>query len=205
METGIDTNRNGTLDAGEVQQTEFVCNGINNQNSITKYTTEPSGLSCSAGGQKIETGRDKNGDGTLEETEIQQTMFVCNGMNGVSVNEIRLKIVSKYGNDSGTVFTTTELYDFDIRNYPGVDSAVFVVDGVRSYNGGWAGFQLFDATHSAFIDGSKVSTNLTDLKGIRLYSENILSKLPQSKVDIKVAISEAGWLVDASLFLYDVK
>jgi len=208
VETGIDTNRNGTLDAGEVQQTEFVCNGVNNQNTLTKYTTEHAGSNCGAGGQKIETGRDSNGDGTLEENEIQQTMFVCNGMNGVTLNEIRVKITSNAGNPGqGTGFSYTELFDFDIRNYPGIDSVIFVVDNALSYEG-FASFQLDDATHSTYIDGSIVSTTVVDnvtYKGVRLYSENILSKLPQSKADFNVALTKPGQFDHAFLFLYDVK
>ncbi|HEY5747025.1 MAG TPA: hypothetical protein VIU12_13160 [Chryseolinea sp.] len=207
VETGIDTNRNGTLDSGEVQQTEFVCNGVNNQNSLTKYTTELSGQNCSAGGQKIETGRDSNGDGTLEENEIQQTMFVCNGMNGVSMNQLRFKITTT-GMGSFTagaplgVNPYYELINFDIRNYPGIDSVIFVVDGAHASDpNGTVAFQLYDVTNHTPIVDSDVST--TSTSGTKLYSRNILSKLPQSTIDLSAGILPSGECQYTYLLLYD--
>jgi hypothetical protein len=77
---GLDDNRNGTLEAGEVDSTRYVCNGTNGGfNALTRVTTEPAGANCSFGGQKLEAGVDTSGNGMLEAGEITSTSYVCDG------------------------------------------------------------------------------------------------------------------------------
>ena len=86
VDVGIDANQNGTLDATEIDQTTYVCNGANGSdgsnglNSLIDVTPEPAGANCTVGGQRIDVGIDTNGDGTLEAGEIQQTAYVCNAV-----------------------------------------------------------------------------------------------------------------------------
>lgn len=75
IDVGIDDNGNGTLDAGEIDSTQYVCNG---GDSLLALTNEPAGTHCLAGGQRIDTGIDDDGDGTLEASEIDHTAYVCN-------------------------------------------------------------------------------------------------------------------------------
>lgn len=91
IDSGIDVNRNGTLDEDEVTATAYVCNGIDGNNSITKINNEASGVNCETGGVKIDTGIDSNQNGTLDESEIIATAYSCNGLDGstslVNVND----------------------------------------------------------------------------------------------------------------------
>ncbi len=94
IETGLDLDVDGVLDAGELLQTQYVCHGIagvdggdgtdgaNGLNSLVRVTAEPAGASCTVGGTKIETGLDADADGVLDPLEIAQTRYVCNGVNG---------------------------------------------------------------------------------------------------------------------------
>ena len=82
IDSGVDTNGNGTLDEDEVTATAYVCNGIDGNNSLTKITNEAAGDNCETGGVKIDTGIDTNGDGKLEESEIIATDYACNGLDG---------------------------------------------------------------------------------------------------------------------------
>ncbi|MEQ9309753.1 MAG: hypothetical protein RLN90_09885 [Balneolaceae bacterium] len=82
IDTGVDANSNGTLDDDEISTTAYVCNGLDGSNSLTKITNEDSGLNCENGGLKIDSGVDVNGDGTLGDTEITATAYVCNGIDG---------------------------------------------------------------------------------------------------------------------------
>jgi len=82
VETGLDSNFNGVLDNNEVQNTKYVCNGVNGKNSLTTVIKEPAGLSCDNGGIKINSGLDLNRNGVLEENEITSTAYVCNGVAG---------------------------------------------------------------------------------------------------------------------------
>jgi hypothetical protein len=58
--------------------------GSDGKNSLVKVVTESAGPNCSAGGQKILSGIDDNGDGALQEAEEDSAAFVCNGVNGTN-------------------------------------------------------------------------------------------------------------------------
>ncbi|URC13279.1 hypothetical protein [Flavobacterium sp. B183] len=97
IETGLDNNFNGILDGNEVQNTKYVCNGINGKNSLTTVIKEPKGASCENGGIKINSGLDLNKNGVLEENEITSTAYVCNGTDG-NTNLTRTTNESSGGN-----------------------------------------------------------------------------------------------------------
>lgn len=50
--------------------------------TIVIVTDEPPGANCEFGGVKIETGLDVNNNGVLEDDEVQNTDYVCNGAPG---------------------------------------------------------------------------------------------------------------------------
>lgn len=87
IETGLDSNLNGELELGEVNnsQTTFVCNGADGQdsedaglNSLVETSVEPPGAQCADGGIRINSGTDENSNGTLEVSEQNATAYVCN-------------------------------------------------------------------------------------------------------------------------------
>ncbi|MEE1964467.1 hypothetical protein V1387_17385, partial [Allomuricauda taeanensis] len=47
--------------------------------NLVVTTAEPAGANCSAGGIKVDTGIDDNGNGVLDLSEIDSTEYVCNG------------------------------------------------------------------------------------------------------------------------------
>lgn len=88
IEVGVDTNGNGTLDANEVSPsaTKYVCNGADGEDgkdALAKISEEPKGENCQKStGIKIEIGIDANGNGELDENEVADTQYICNGKNG---------------------------------------------------------------------------------------------------------------------------
>lgn len=94
LEYGVDTNCNNILDANEVNGnlTQYVCNGTNGisgtngtngLNSLSSSTPFSGSLGgCANGGVKVEFGLDVSNDGILQTSEITQTQYVCNGLNG---------------------------------------------------------------------------------------------------------------------------
>ena len=106
---GLDLNGNGKLDTSEVASTTMVCNGSNGRrdlresrgrkaqsarrvrrarqarrrargvNSLIRQDNEPAGANCPAGGVRIESGLDLNGDGILEANEVTETSYICEG------------------------------------------------------------------------------------------------------------------------------
>jgi hypothetical protein len=50
--------------------------------SLVALTEEPAGSNCAAGGTKISTGADMNGNGKLDDSEVTDSSFVCSGVAG---------------------------------------------------------------------------------------------------------------------------
>ena len=100
VETGIDSNRNGSLDNDEVSKSEKLCNGqsgSNGLNSLVAFSDEPAGANCPYGGMRVDSGLDDNGNGTLESGEIDQTGFVCSHIAG----EIGWQVAELIETDAG--------------------------------------------------------------------------------------------------------
>lgn len=53
--------------------------GANGKISLVKTTAEAAGVNCTAGGTKIESGVDNNGNNTLDAAEVTNISYVCNG------------------------------------------------------------------------------------------------------------------------------
>ena len=87
IQSGLDANKNGTLEATEVKDTVFACNGTSSPASVAsllRSSTEPAGANCAAGGVRIQSGQDANGNGTLEDSEVRLTNYACNGAAGAN-------------------------------------------------------------------------------------------------------------------------
>jgi hypothetical protein len=58
--------------------------GAPGQNTSLRTTAELAGANCPTSGTKIEAGPDSNANGTLEESEVRSTAYVCNGIAGMT-------------------------------------------------------------------------------------------------------------------------
>ena len=74
---GGGTADNQVLENGEIDHTEYVCDGDDGFSTLVRVTPEGSGAACSNGGQKIEAGLDDGegsgsvaGDGNLQTGEV---------------------------------------------------------------------------------------------------------------------------------------
>jgi hypothetical protein len=84
IDTGIDKNRNKSLDTDEIQSTAYICNGSSGINNLIKITDEQAGANCANGGYKIDSGLDLNKDGTLGGSEVTKSVYLCNGNDGLN-------------------------------------------------------------------------------------------------------------------------
>lgn len=97
IQVGLDDDGNGELDSVEIDQTVHVCNGLDGvdgangaqgqtgtdgADALVAVTEEPVGDNCVHGGDKVETGLDDNDNGTLDEAEVDHTMYLCDGVPG---------------------------------------------------------------------------------------------------------------------------
>jgi hypothetical protein len=91
IETGIDGNGDGILQADEVDNTEYVCNGADGatggdgsdgNSSLVETSAISPGSDCAAGGVLVKTGLDANGNGVLDPDEVTSVTAVCKGEKG---------------------------------------------------------------------------------------------------------------------------
>jgi hypothetical protein len=88
IQTGLDSSRNQILDENEVKQVEYVCNGIHGLDGLDGLSNlvvasiEPAGENCTHGGAKVNSGLDDDFNGVLDNTEIDQSEYVCHGAPG---------------------------------------------------------------------------------------------------------------------------
>ena len=84
IDVGVDDNSNGVLEASEIDQTQYVCDGGSSNNTrLTLISSPPASMGCDAGGRIVLHGLD-NGDGSgtyangvLEAGEIDSTTTFC--------------------------------------------------------------------------------------------------------------------------------
>jgi FG-GAP-like repeat len=82
VETGLDDDADGVLEAGEIDSTTYVCHGAGGATSLISMTAEPAGANCLSGGQKVEMGLDDDADGVLDASEVESTVYICHGTDG---------------------------------------------------------------------------------------------------------------------------
>lgn len=81
ISSGLDTNKNGTLDGSEVETTSWVCSIRVVDNVIVESTVllpGQGGTECEEGGIRLIAGVDQNDDHTLQPNEISATTDFCN-------------------------------------------------------------------------------------------------------------------------------
>ena len=81
---GVDDDGDGTLGSDEINETNYVCNGASASPALVAITAEPSGVNCVNGGSVVRTGTDANANGQLDDEEIKQTVYLCDGLDGSS-------------------------------------------------------------------------------------------------------------------------
>jgi hypothetical protein len=81
VETAIDLNGDGLLDASEVDTSEIVCDGKDGLDGVTALVAQTAvtpGDSCADGGLRFDVGLDVNDNDVLDANEIDSTEFLCN-------------------------------------------------------------------------------------------------------------------------------
>jgi hypothetical protein len=76
IRAGHDRNGNGELDDSEVETTTLVCATTTAKSLVVTEAIAP-GAECPAGGTRVRSGIDTNGDGALEPSETTETRLVC--------------------------------------------------------------------------------------------------------------------------------
>ncbi|MCK6547224.1 putative Ig domain-containing protein [Myxococcota bacterium] len=98
--TGVDTDRDATLDASEIAEQRVLCNGtdgvdgvdgadgtdgLDGDRGLIDVSVEPAGATCPIGGQRIATGLDVDRDGILDAAEVTSLDYVCTPLPGLTL------------------------------------------------------------------------------------------------------------------------
>ncbi|WP_318308956.1 DUF7151 family protein [Flagellimonas crocea] len=105
LDVGLDSNLNGTLDAGEVTTSEYLCN-IDPSDGLTSLIStviEMPGDNCSSGGYRLDVGLDSNQNGTLDAEEVTTTEYLCNGDSSDFSYQSYASLISQTGTNDPTV------------------------------------------------------------------------------------------------------
>jgi len=82
IHSGVDSNGNGRLEQSEIIETQTVCHGSSGYNSLVTITDEPVGINCVDGGKTLAVGQDTNRNTVLDDDEVENRSYVCNGLKG---------------------------------------------------------------------------------------------------------------------------
>lgn len=188
---GLDLNGNSILDTNEVSSTTYVCNGIDGNISLINITEEDS-LMCENGGIKIESGIDANKNNILDTVEIQVTKYICNGIDGIINEEIRLRIADGVGTIANTTSSTPVMVsgiNFDIREYVNVGSIHFESDPYVANSINYALLELYNVTDGVVIANTLIRTNNLFSAKQNLETLNIIDEFPQREIVLGIKLS----------------
>ena len=173
------------------------------QSSLLNLIPEPAGPNCFAGGIKVVSGVDANRNGVLEDNEIQNVKYVCNGTADKQVI-IYFPANGSYSTTSASGFVDTVgvLRDFNIANYAEADSINFSAYLQSSDSAVSCTVNLYDMTNNVPINNTSLtSTSNSTLPEFKATSVNFLRDLPQApiKLGIQVKSGLEGTVVYYSL------
>ena len=207
IEAGIDKNSNEVLDSNEITTTNYVCNAVDGKTSLVNVIDETPGTNCDNGGVKITSGIDTNGNGTLEVSEIQVTRYVCDGVAGIISEEIQINMGAGANTMSSDPVIVSGPITLDIRNYPNVDSVVFVADLHVANATNFASIELYNATDGQVIANSLLRSNDLPEERQQLKTGNLFEYFPKKRITLgsKLSSETNGQFAGAGnlfIFLY---
>ncbi|UCS93229.1 hypothetical protein KZP23_21685 [Echinicola marina] len=111
--------------------------GPNGLSSLTNITDEKAGTNCETGGLKIETGLDSDSNGLLDQNEVLNVNYVCNGSNGLSsLTRFSPELPGSNCENGGIVISSgIDLNKDGVLGDEEVTTSSFVCNGINGQNG----------------------------------------------------------------------
>lgn len=168
--------------------------GQDGNNSLLDLIVEAPGDNCLNGGYKITSGIDLNSNNTLDENEIQNTEYICNGNNGGYDEQVRLSFGENYLFTSGTDWVisnneTEHLIKFNKSNYIGADSIVVAMRIATTDVNTKCYGELYNITDGVSIADTQLETTVSNLEPFEyIFSENIFNNLPDYEISLTIRI-----------------
>jgi len=168
----------------------FACKKVHDgYNTVVSYQNFSSNEACSAGGVIIKSGLDKNRNNILDSAEVDNSSFLCNGQNGLMDKQIFLSLGFSGNTTSTTPISGGELIKFSKKNYPGVDSIIFVANPYVADITNTSIVELFNVTDNVPINNGKITTSrLYDAQAF-LQTGNVYNQLPDKEITLGIRFS----------------
>ena len=160
------------------------------QSSLLNLVPEPPGANCAAGGIKVVSGVDANRNNVLDDNEIQNVKYVCNGNNGSSDKQVILYfpangIAYETSSAAGQIDSLEVINNFDISNYTNADSITFSSYLQTTDPNVSDSLDLYDLTNHTVINNSTLTSNSTSLAW-KTTPVNFLSDLPAGPIKLGI-------------------
>jgi len=170
------------------------------QSSLLNLVPEPAGPNCLFGGIKVMSGVDANRNGVLEDNEIQNVKYVCNGTADKQVIIYFPANGSAYSTTlaGGYVDTVEVLRDFNIVNYADADSINFSAYLQTSDSSVSSTVNLYDMTNNVPINNTTLTSNSTQSE-FKTTSANFLHDLPQTPINLGIQLKSG---LDGTIVYY---
>ncbi len=138
IETGLDVNENGELDADEVSSTNFICNGLNGIDGTNGYNSLVTTTEIE-GGVIIKSGLDFNRNNILEESEVMSTSTVYDGEDGEDGYNSLVKLdqippSTTYPTGGVKISSGLDLNRNNVLNNSEITNIAFVANGQNGLN-----------------------------------------------------------------------
>jgi hypothetical protein len=164
--------------------------GTTGQSSLLNLIPEPPGANCASGGIKVVSGLDANRDNVLEDNEIQNVKYVCNGSNGSSDKQVILYfpangIAYETSSAAGQIDSLEVINDFDISNYTNADSITFSSYLQTTDPNVSDTLDLYDLTNNTVINNSTLISNSTTWDW-KTTAVNFLNNLPTAPIKLGI-------------------
>jgi hypothetical protein len=167
VDSGPDTNGNGTLDDSEVAHTDYVCG----QALVTRFDTEPAGPHCFAGGLAFSIGLDRNGDGVLNNDEVLQVEYECSEIlsRGVVIrSDADVAALAKIRVINGFLAVeASSLTDVTLPQLTRVTGGVFIEDNPQLTRVSLPGLQGVDDVVALTNDPALTTVNVPALQHVK--------------------------------------
>jgi hypothetical protein len=138
--SGLDLNRNGTLEASEVQATGLVCNGrngiigVDGKNSLIRMRDTLNECNPTTG-FILEVGLDDNMNGVLDPGEVDDWDVVCDGFDGFDSVVRVTEDLSFCAYGGVRVETGLDRNHNGVLDGPEVTNVAFICDGAQGFSG----------------------------------------------------------------------
>lgn len=155
--TGLDDDYDGTLDAGEVDSTAVVCNGANGYSALVEQTAAAASACGGAGGYRVRSGLDVDGDWILDAGEVTTDNLLCNGASVYGLDGRDSLIAQTYVNYTaycgrGALAISSGL-DVDYDGYLDlgeISQTTYLCDAVDGYDGANALVEVYSDGGSCY-------------------------------------------------------